>query len=263
MSFKENLLKKIEIDRLAAKVITSLGPVDSGRKVDKEAMRTLLEIAGYTHRKERDLDLYLEDDTAEKGYILVLDNDLTIYDTTIEDVIIRKSPYVKDMISIRNIVKILNDKDVVTSKKEESLKHVQKACIETLDLSYNASDISDLAIDGVASIESNYADGVVEVIDMFAELLGYKPPPKVFSLRHQHARGALEEKEYNEMIFGPVVLYSMANNTVNLIDTPITSGDKEKVKYYQRIASGDEKAPINGEEAFRFLKEAVLKLQPV
>ena len=192
MSFKENLLKKIEIDRLAAKVITSLGPVDSGRKVDKEAKRTLLEIAGYTHRKERDLDLYLEDDTAEKGYILVLDNDLTIYDTSIEDVIIRKSPYVKDMISIRNIVKILNDKDVVISKKEESLKHVQQACIETLDLSYNASDISDLAIDGVASIESNYADGVIEVIDMFAELLGYKPPPKVVSLRHQHVIGALE-----------------------------------------------------------------------
>ena len=263
MSFKENLLKKIEIDSLAARVIATIGPLESGRKVDKEAMRNLLVMAGYTHRKERDLDLFLEDETAEKGSILVLDNDLTIYDTTVEDVVIRKSPYLKDMVSIRNIVKILNDKDVVVSKKESSVKHIQQACVENLDLTYDSSDISDMAIDGVASMESHYADGVVEVIDMFADLLSYKPPPKIFSLRHQHVRGALEEKANNEMVFGPVVLYSLANNTVKIIDTPISSADKEQVQHYKRMASGDEKAPINGEDAFRYLQEAVMKFQPV
>ena len=263
MSFKENLSKKIKIDKLAAKVNASIGPVESGRKVDKEAMRTLLDIARYTLRKERDLELYIEDDAAEKGYILVLDNDLTIYDSTVEDVVIRKSPYVKDMISIRNIIKILNDKDVVVSKKEASVKHVQQVCISTLDLSYNASDISDIAIDGVASIESKYTDGVIVVIDMFAELLDYRPPPKVFSLRHHHVRGAIEEKPNNELVFGPVVMYSLANNTVKIIDTPINSGDKEKVKYYQKIAADEERAPIRGEVAFRYLQEAVLKSQTV
>jgi hypothetical protein len=263
MFFKENLSKKIKIDKLAAKVNASIGPVESGRKVDKEAMRTLLDIAGYTLRKERDLELYLEDDTTEKGYILVLDNDLTIYDSTVEDVVIRKSPYVKDMISIRNIIKILNDKDVVVSKKEGSVKHVQQVCTDALDLTYKASDISDIAIDGVASLESNYTNGVIEVIDMFAELLDYKPPPKVFSLRHHHVRGAIEEKPNAELVFGPVVMYSLANNTVKIIDTPINSGDKEKVKYYQKIAAAEEKAPISGEKAFGFLKEAVLRLQTV
>ena len=49
MSFKENLLKKIQIDALAKRVISSLGPPDSGMRIDKEAMRSLLEMSIYTH----------------------------------------------------------------------------------------------------------------------------------------------------------------------------------------------------------------------
>ncbi len=263
MSFKKNLLKKIEIDSLVAKVMASVRPLESGRKVDKEAMRTLLEMAGYTLRKERDLDLYLEDAAATKGNILVLDNDLTIYDTTVEDVVIRKSPYLKDMISVRNIIKILNDKDVVVSKKESSVRHVQQACIATLDLSYDSSAIADIAIDGVASLESRYADGVIEVVDMFAVLLGYKPPPKIFSLRPHHVRGALEEKENGELLFGPVAMYSPESNTMKVINTPISSNDKAKMQYYKNVASDEEKAPISGEAAFKFLKEAVLETAPI
>lgn len=263
MSFKENLLKKIEIDNLSAQVIASIGPPESGCKVDKDAMRSLLEMAGYTLRKERDLDLYLEDAAATKGRILVLDNDLTIYDSTVKDVVIRKSPYLKDMISIRNIVKILNDKDVVVTKKEPSVRHVQQACMAKIDLAYNSSDIADIAIDGVASLESRYADGVIEVIDMFAELLGYKPPPKIFALRHHHVRGALENKGNGEHLFGPTAIYSLAGNTVKVIDVAIRSGDKDNLQYYKNIASDVEKAPFNGEAAFKFLKEAVLRSEPV
>ncbi len=260
MSFKENLLRKIEIDNLAAKVTASIGPSESGLKVDKDAMRTLLQKAGYTLRKERDLELYLEDSSADIGNILVLDNDLTIYHTSVKDVVIRKSPFVKDMISIRNIVKILNDKDVVVSKKETSVKQVQKACISKLDLSFEPSDIADIAIDGVASVESRYADGVIEVVDMFADLLGYKPPPKIFSVDHHHVRGKLKIKDNGERLFGPAVLYSLADNTVKVIESPISSNDKEKLAYYKKVASGEEKAAITGEAAFAFLKESVLEM---
>lgn len=262
MPFKENLLRKIEIDNLAAKVTASIGPSESGIKVDKDAMRTLLQKAGYTLRKERDLELYLEDASADIGNILVLDNDLPIYHTSVKDVVIRKSPFVKDMISVRNIVKILNDKDVVVSKKDASVKHVQKACISKLDLSFEPSDIADIAIDGVASIESRYADGVVEVVDMFAELLGYKPPPKIFSVDHSHVRGKLEVKETGERLFGPAVLYSPADNTVKVIDSPIGSNDREKVAYYKKVASGEAKVALTGEAAFAFLKKAVLEMMP-
>ena len=50
MSYKENLLTKIKIDKLANTVIASIGPAESGRKVDKDAMRTLLEMSPYQYQ---------------------------------------------------------------------------------------------------------------------------------------------------------------------------------------------------------------------
>ena len=259
MSYKENLLKKIEIDRLVNRVITSIGSPDSGRKVDKEAMRRLLDMAGYTHRRERDLDLYLENDGATKGLILVLDNDLTIYDTTVEDVIIRKSPVIKEMISIRNIIKILNDKDVVVSRKEASVMHVREACVKQLDLSHTADDIGDIAIDGKASLESRYADGVVEVLAMFAEMLGYQPPPKVFQVRHHDIIGALTEKAGGDIRFGPAVIYSMAHNEIKVIDRQLSSLSKDDLDYFQGVVKGETKSTAEGSDVFEFLKQSVLK----
>ena len=54
MSFKENLLKKIKINQLSKKVLQSLGPAESGLKIDKEAMRSLLEMGPYQYQKERE-----------------------------------------------------------------------------------------------------------------------------------------------------------------------------------------------------------------
>ncbi|OQY05994.1 MAG: hypothetical protein B6I22_06690 [Desulfobacteraceae bacterium 4572_123] len=116
MSFKENLLKKINIDRTAQKVLNSIGPVGGDLKIDKQRMRSLLEIAAYEFRHVRDLHLYIQTHGPGTGRILVLDNDLAIYNTSIEDVAMRKSPTVKEMISIKNAIRILNDKDVVVSK---------------------------------------------------------------------------------------------------------------------------------------------------
>ena len=48
----------------------------------------------------------------------------------------RKSPTIKEMISIRNAFKIINDKDVKISTKDESLKTIQKECIDLIDLSF-------------------------------------------------------------------------------------------------------------------------------
>ena len=59
MTFKENLLQKIELERLASQVIASCGSVQSTHPVDKEAMRSLLELSPYQYQRERDLDLYV------------------------------------------------------------------------------------------------------------------------------------------------------------------------------------------------------------
>ncbi len=258
MSFKENILKKIKINKAAQQVIATIGPPDSGRRVDKDAMRRLLEMSPYTYRKERDLDLYLEDTASEKKKILVLDNDLAIYHTHVDDVVLRKSPTVKEMISIRNAIKILSDSDVVISKKEVSVKTIQKECIETLDLSYNEADLDDIIADGMASLAREYVDGVIECLDIFAEILGYDTPPKAFRMGHHKIIGALSQKETGEVAFGPVIIYSIIHNRLSLIDEPIGSFDKKKIELMHQVASGKEAAAAENADVFEHLKQMAL-----
>jgi len=259
MSFKENLLKKIQIRQLSRKVLASFGPPEGPGKIDKDAMGSLLEMTGYHYQKERDLDLYIQKLDGEPSQILVLDNELPIYRTTVEDVVIRKSPYTKEMLSIGNIIKILRDSDVKISRKEASVQIVQKACIDRLDLSYNASDIEMIAKDGAASLENGYTDGILESLALFAELLGYQPPPKAFRIRHHEIYGAVLEKQDDEIWYGPAVILSLIDNSLAMIEEKISSLDKAKIEFFQQVARGKQKPAVEGKEVFRYLKDAVLR----
>ena len=258
MSFKENLLQKITIDKMAKQVIASIGPVESGRKVDKKTMRSLLEMVSYTHKRKRDLDLFIEDVDAEKTRILVLDNDLAIYNTSVYDVAMRKTPTVKEMMNPFNVIKILKDTDVVISKKEESVKTIQKECVDRLDLSYNESDLDEIARDGTAFLEREYADGVIESMDLFAEILGYSASPKPFRIGHHKIVGALTQKQNGEILFGPMVLYSIIQNSLKLIEQQTGSFDREKIEFIQKVASGKEQASSEGPLVFQYLKKTAL-----
>ena len=260
MSFKENLLKKIQINKLSRKVLQTIGPAESGLKIDKVAMRNLLEIGPYQYRKERDLDLYIEQPDDGQSIILVLDNELPIYKTTVEDVLIRKSPYTKEMLNIRNIIKILKDSDVKTSRKEASVKIVQKKCLDRLDLTYKESDITAMAKEGSDSLENGYTDGVMESLSLFSELLGYQPPPRAFRVSHHEIFGALREKTSAEFLYGPVVALSRIDNSLRMIEDQVSNMDKKKLDVYQKTIQGKEKADVEGSEVFRYLKEAILKL---
>jgi hypothetical protein len=258
MSFKENLLKKIEIDKLANEVLKSIGPPGSERKIDKEAMKRLLEMGPYGYQRERDLDLFIQEVDTGRGNILVLDNELPIYDTIIEDVAMRKSPYIKEMVSIRNAIKILKDSDVKISTREDSVKNIQKKCIDLLDLRFNESDIKEIAEDGAKSLERDYGDGVIECLTLFAELLGFKAPPKVFKIRHHEIIGASETRESGEVLYGPIVIYSLIENEIKLIDERIGSFDKGKIEYFLSIVSGNQEASKEGAEVFDYLRNAVI-----
>ena len=258
MSFKENLLKKIKINQLSRRVLNSIGPAESGLKLDKDAMRRLLDMSSYQYQKERDLDLYIQKGDGELSRILVLDNELPIYRTTVEDVLIRKSPYTKEMLSIKNVIKILKDSDVKLSRKETSLESVQKECIEALDLTWAPADIEAIAKEGVDALENSYADGVVESLALFAELLDYRPPPKVFRIRHHEIFGAVSTKQTGEMLFGPVVVFSLVDNSLVMLEEEFSSFDKGRIKYYQQAATGKDKSSLEGAEVFQWLKDAVV-----
>ena len=262
MSFKENLFKKINIDNMTMKVLNSIGSSDSGRNLDKQTMRDLLKAGSYGFIQERDLDLYIFQEDSDMKRILVLDNGLAIYKTTVEDIVLRKSPTVKEMLNIRNVIKILNDKDVVLSKREESVKTIQNECIGMLDLSYNESDIEAIKKDGTVALETGDADGVVESLILFADLLQYSFPTKAMRIADHHIIGALSKGKNNEDLFGPVVMYSLTYNLLKLIDSQTSILDKKKIDLMHQIAIGKENPSKEGPDVFNYLKEKVIKQKP-
>ena len=262
MPFKENLLRKIEIDRLIQSILAMIGPVDSGKRIDKALLGKLMAFFPWHRQKERDLELYLENADAKKTRILVLDNDLTIYDTTVNDVVMRKSPTVKEMVSIRNAIKILNDKDVVVCKKEASLREIQKICIAELDLDYTESDIAAIAAEGAASLENGYAEGVQESLMLLAELLGLVPAPKAFAMKHHDIYGRVAEKPGGEMTLGPLVIYSRVHDSLTCLEGPVGSRDKERFDRFKAVAAGEAEASASGAAVFDLMKAKVLAAGP-
>jgi hypothetical protein len=260
MGFKQELLKKIQIDRMTEKILATIGPSGTEQKVDKGLFRVLLEMAGYRHLRERDLDLYLPPEGSGNAHILVLDNDLPFYKTTVSDIAMRKSPTVKEMLNIGNIKKILNDADVVVSKKADSVKTVQHACISRLDLSFSTGDIEAIAADGAGSLQTGYAEGIQECLDLFAELLGYQPGPKAFMADHHRIIGAVTRKETGEIMFGPIVCFNLMHNRVFAILSAIGGFDRIKLEEYQQVLSGAEKPSLTGAEVFLFLKDEVNRI---
>ncbi len=256
MGFRENLKQKIEIDRLAAHVArtVSAGP-QSDTRIDKAAMRRLIDLAGWQIRQERDLELCLPPPGAPEA-VLVLDNDLGWYRTTVADVVLRKSPLIKEMISIRNIRRILNDADVVVRKKTESVSVIQAAALARLDLSYSPEDIAAIALDGAASLESRYAEGVVEALDLLAEVLGYVPPPPPFAAAHHQIRARVA-RPAGELCCGPLAIYSLAHIRLSYIDRPLKAADETDLKYFQEVLKGSDKAAAQGIAVFKALERAV------
>ena len=261
MGFRENLKQKIEIDRLAAHVVrtVSAGP-DSATRIDKPAMRRLLDMAGWQVRHERDLELYLPP-SADAGTIIVLDNDLPCYRTTIQDVVLRKSPLIKEMISIRNVIRILNDADVVTGKKAQTVATIQAAGIARLDLRYSAEDIAALALDGAAALESRYAEGVVETLDLLAELLAFETPPRPFAAPHHHILARVIHDDGGTR-WGPMALYDQMHNRLLYIDRPLAAAVEADLRYFQQVLQGRDQAAAEGIAVFKALETAVARNVP-
>lgn len=257
MGFKENLIQALEMKRLAGKVNGSFGAPDTDRRIDKDAAKTLLERVGYGPRQERDLELFLPVAEGAGEGIVVLDNDLPLYRTSADDIAMRKSPTVKEMLSFRNVKKILNDADVVESKQQETVRTLYRRYVERLDLAFTDQDIDALAADGVAALEREITEAVIETLDLFAAMLDYRRPPRAFLLSQHDSIGRVDRHPSGEVRFGPAVIYNRLINRLVLIDDPIGSRDPDALERMAEVARGDTEAEIAGPDVFRELARRV------
>ncbi len=260
MSFKENLRKKMLIDRLARTVSLSIGSPGSYRRVDKETMRKLLDLSPYVFEKRRDLHLYFRELEPGKGEILVLDNELPLYgNTTLEDVTIRKSPELKEMVKIKCIIKILSDSDILMCKGREAVRYVQDRALELLDLRYTEKDIEQMADDGIDAFARADADDVIEALELFAEVLAYESVPAEVLVNDYVMYGARHEGTDDKQIFGPIVMYNDKTNVLRLIKRSVCTDDPIGRDIIPAVALGDEEPDAEAHKVFGILKEEVLK----
>jgi hypothetical protein len=259
MTFKEYLLQKIELERLASRVIASCGSGQSTRPVDKEAMRSFLELSPYQYQRERDLDLYVKPAEGELKMILVLDNKLPIFRSTVKDVFIRRSPRTLEMWNFKTVRNILVDSDIKLSTRAKSVETILKDAVAQLDLTYTVKDIEDLAKEGMAWLAGRDAINVGKILALFAALLGFEKPQKDFGLNNTISYGVSTPGNNDDLIFGPMVLYRLADNILVWIDQSFSNSDREHLKFLQSIASGQTSVEATGDAVFEVLQTKVLE----
>ena len=259
------MLTKVDIEKLAKQVAATVALQADAAKFDKEGARQLFEMGGfpYVDLKDRDLELYILEDDGEKKKIIVLDNGLAIYDTTIDDVALRKGPTVKEMISFRNVRKILSDDDVRVSKRVDSVNTVKQMLIDGLDLTYTEEDINGIAYEGAASLEGGDMDGVLESLALLSEILGFKKAPKLFQSPGCEIRGELEKGGGVEMQYGPAFIYQESSNSLKFVASKIDNRETDELDRYTQILNGDTPADAEGVDVFRQLKQLVMDRKPV
>ena len=250
MTLKENIRKRISIKENAEKVLWSTRKLTNGiKKIDKDSMRNLLNHSEYKKKEVRDLELY-------EGYgnVLVLDNELSVYNTDVDDVVVRKSPVLKEMVKIKNILKILWDSNVILSKGKETVKNVCEICLNSVILTGTVEDLTDIKYEAIVSLESSDYNGILNSIKLFAELLTFQKLNKPYSTKEFLVYGFEKEN-----VTGPFIIYNSIKNEIWFYEEHIENNNNEDIKNLQIVAAGLKRSVCSGRDVFEKLVEIGLK----
>jgi hypothetical protein len=258
MSLKENLKAKIKLDRLFQSLISTMREPPGRRWLDKELTKELLALTDFEYKKVRDLHLYIRPLKGEIMEVAVLDNELPIYHTTVADVALRKSPYWQQMFSIRNVRKIMNDHDVITSKGKESLKRLHSNALARLDLTYTGDELALLLEDARRGLEQESIEQIQESLDLFVKLLDFQPLSlEVLEPRFQSfARSKLNAGVVPA--FEHLVLFDEENLSLGLKKGTFRPQSDSDLGWILQYARGEETADLQGIHVFEFLAELAM-----
>jgi hypothetical protein len=258
MSFKENLKAKINLDRLLQKLVSTIREPPGKRWLDKVLTQELLDMTDLKHEKVSYLHLYIRPLEGEIMEVLVFDNELPIYHTTVADVALRKSPYWQQMFSIRNIRKIMNDKDVILSKGKESLKRLHANAMALLDLTYTRDDLALMLEDARQGLDQKSTAQIQESFDLFFELLDFQSV----------SLGVLEQDL--QIFAGPklnggavptfehLILFDEETLSLGLKKGAFSPENDLDLAWVMQYAQGEKTADLKGIDVFKFLVELAL-----
>ena len=257
MSLKENLQKKIKIQRLTDTIDSTMRETAEKKHVNKDAVRELLEMTDFEKTRARDLILYVRPVSGDTKEVLVLDNELPIYRSTVADVAMRKTPHWKEMFSIKNIQKVLNDKDVIVSKGKESLIRVKDSALALLDLSYSREDLERLSRDARISLNKNSLSGIQESFDLFFQLLDFQSITSEILEPHVKLFAGVTETAGEARLYQDVIIFDEKRLEVRLLKGDFSPDSDWDLARLLKVVKGEFPADAEGEGVFEYLVQLV------
>jgi hypothetical protein len=259
MSFKENLKTKIKLDRLLQKLVSTIREPPGQRWLDKVLTQELLDMTDLEQQKVRDLQLYVRPLDGEIMEVVVFDNELAIYHTTVADVALRRSPNWQEMFSIKNIKKIMNDHDVIISKGKESLKRLHANALARLDLTYTRDDMALLLEDVRQALEQKSLAQIEESFDLFFGLLDFEPVSLGVEERDLQIFGRPKGNGSAAPAFENLILFDEKTLLLGLKKGPFSKQSDLDIAWVMQYARGEKIADLQGIDVFEFLAELALK----
>ena len=259
MSFKENLKAKIKLDRLLRKISATIRETPGQRRLDKRATQELIDMTDLEYKKTRDLHLYVRPLEGEVMEVLVFDNELPIYHTTVEDVALRKSPEWKEMFSIKNIKKIMNDQDVIVSKGKDSLMRIHDSAVALLDLTYTRDDLAELVADGRQGLEQKSLEKVQESFDLFFELLDYQPVSLGILEHDLQIFARLKTNGGKATLFEDPIFFDEDSFALGLRKGTFSPQKDLDLAWVMQYAQGEKAGDLQGPEVFQFLADLAME----
>ena len=180
LDFRTSLATKIFMDRLVQRIKAELSSPADGYDTErnkklKEDLRELLSHTKFEMRKERSLELYVATNQDGSQEIVILGRELPLYrGTTVEDVGMRKDPWINEMVKLRNIKKILVDKDILFTRGTDTVDVLHQRGLSLLNLQYTPEDIFAIRDEGLDALRRQDAKGVLDVLELLFELTEYK-----------------------------------------------------------------------------------------
>ena len=255
MSFKENLKAKIKLDRLLQKLVSTIREPPGRWWLDKELTQELLDMTDFEHKKVRGLHLYVRPLEGEIMEVVVFDNELAIYHTTVDDVALRKNPFWQQMFSIRNVRKIMNDHDVIVTKGKDSLKRLHANAMALLDLTYTRDDLALLLENASQGMDQKSVSQIQESFNLFFELLDFQTV--YLGLLEQDLQFFARPKVNGDEVpvFEHLIIFDDKTLSLGLKKgafSPQSDLDRAWVMKYTR---SEEPADLKGIDVFKFLVE--------
>ena len=259
MSFKENLKLKIKLDRLLLKLVATIREPPGQRWLDKALTREFLEMTDFEAVKVRDLHLYVRPREGANTEVLVFDNELAIYHTTVDDVALRKSPAWQEIFSTRNIKKIMYDQDVITSKGKASLKKIHADALALLDLTYGRDDLTRLLDDARQALAQESIVQLQEALDLFVHLLDFKPVAPGVEVKDLRLFARQVQESGEVSAYEHLILLNSKPLSLGLKKGDFSTQNDLDLNWVLKYARGKETVDLKDMEVFEFLSELAME----